>query len=71
MEQPHSDWPVLHFAQSNPSGDGQENIPALLRRVADSLEQLGPIEVLDMCFHALLSSGTEDPTLVVYYVKRD
>lgn len=58
-------------AQSNPSGDGQENIPALLRRVVESLENLGSVEVLDMCFHTTLGSGADDPTLVVYYVRRD
>ena len=41
-------WTIRHFSQSNPRGAGEGNVPALLRRVADTLEGLGPAEVMDL-----------------------
>ena len=40
-------FPCRHTSIANPAGDGQEDLPALLRRSADLLEQLGDAEVLD------------------------
>lgn len=40
---PH--WTVHHFSQANPAGPGCDSVPALLRRLADSIETLGPVEV--------------------------
>jgi hypothetical protein len=36
-------WTIKHFSQSNPAGTGQDDVPALLRRVADSIESLGTV----------------------------
>ncbi len=49
-------WTIRHFSQANPEGPGQDDVAALLRRVADSIEQLGPIEVQDL----ILSSELGD-----------
>ncbi|MFI6106683.1 hypothetical protein [Streptomyces sp. NPDC051310] len=45
-------WTVRHFSQANPEGPGCDSAPALLRRLADSIEALGPVEVQDMVFDA-------------------
>jgi hypothetical protein len=44
-------WTVEHFSQANPAGEGQGDVPALLRRVADSIDALGEIEVQDLVLH--------------------
>lgn len=49
-------WTCHHFSQANPKGPGQSDVPALLRRVADSIEELGAIEVQDL---TLSSDATE------------
>lgn len=41
-------WTIRHFAQANPAGPGCDDVPALLRRLADSIEALGPAEVQDV-----------------------
>jgi hypothetical protein len=40
-----------HFSQANPAGPGQDDIPSLLRRVAESVEAIGPVEVQDLILH--------------------
>jgi hypothetical protein len=64
------DWTCLHFAQSNPSGPGQGDVPALLRRVASSIEVLGSIEVLDIVFSSQATTGEDDLNVTVYYVRQ-
>ncbi|MEW2130191.1 hypothetical protein [Streptomyces sp. NPDC005435] len=55
---------VRHFSQSNPAGPGCDSMPALLRRLADSIEEFGPVEVQDvvlsweMTEHGPWRSGT-------------
>jgi len=60
-------WTVLHFSQSNPSGEGQGDVAALLRRVADSIERYGDITVEDITFHYELTDGEDDLRITVYY----
>jgi hypothetical protein len=60
-------WTVEHFSQANPKGTGQGDVPALLRRVADSLDALGGVGVQDLVFHAeVLEDGSEWPSVTVY-----
>jgi hypothetical protein len=62
-------WTVLHFSQSNPSGEGQGDVAALLRRVADSIDGFGDITVQDITFHAEpTGDGEDDLSMTVYYV---
>ncbi|MEH0972369.1 hypothetical protein AB0J85_02745 [Micromonospora echinofusca] len=44
-------WTIRHFSQANPVGPGQDSVPALLRRIADSIEQRSGIEVQDVVLH--------------------
>jgi hypothetical protein len=60
-------WTVRHFSQANPAGPGQDDVPGLLRRVADSIEGLGAVEVQDITY-----SGEDDrPTMTVYFHEQD
>jgi hypothetical protein len=36
-------WTTFHFSQSNPNGVGEGDVAALLRRVADSIDDLGDV----------------------------
>jgi hypothetical protein len=57
----------MNFSQSDPSGDGQGDVPALLRRVAGSIEDLGEVNVQDIVFHSEVTAGEDDLTMTVYY----
>jgi hypothetical protein len=60
-------WSMFHFSQSNPAGTGQGDVAALLRRVADSIEALGDVDVHDVVFHSEVTDGEDDLTMTVYY----
>ena len=60
-------WTIRHFSQANPKGLGQNDVPALLRRVADSIEELGPIRVHDIVLHEEITEGGPWPSLTVYF----
>jgi hypothetical protein len=62
-----SEWLVSHFSQSNPNGPGQGDVPALLRRVADTIESEGDIDVQDIVFHSEVTEGEDDLTVTVYF----
>ena len=64
--------PIYHFGQANPKGSGQEgDVPALLRRVADTLEGMPGAEVLDLVLHDDIAGGESWYSLVVYYSMPD
>jgi hypothetical protein len=60
-------WTINHFTQSNPNGTGQGDVAALLRRVADSLDALGDVQVQDLTFHSEVTDGEDDLHVTVYY----
>ena len=60
-------WTTFHFSQSNPLGEGQGSVPALLRRVADSIDRLGDVDVHDLVFHSVVGADEDDLTITVYY----
>ena len=64
---------VRSFAQANPVGPGQDDVPALLRRVADTIEELGDLEVMDLVLHVEVDGGDHAyrPSLSVYYAPDD
>src|SRR3954467_10672134 len=67
VEKP-AEYTMLHFSQMNPEGPDQGDVPALLRRVADSIAALGTAEVQDIVFHTSLDDEAEwRPSLTVYY----
>lgn len=61
-------YTMHHFAaQSNPEGTGQGDVPALLRRVADSIEGLGNVQVHDLIMHSEITADGDWPNLTVYF----
>jgi len=60
-------WTIFHFSQSNPKGLGQGDVAALLRRVAESVDELGDVQVQDVTFHTEPTEGEDDLTMTVYY----
>ncbi|WP_396452887.1 hypothetical protein [Actinomadura sp.] len=60
-------WPIRHFSQANPKGEGQGDVPALLRRVADSIEKLGPVQVQDLILHEEVTADGPWVSLTVYF----
>lgn len=69
---PDPRWSARHFSLANPRGPGQADVPALLRRVADSIERLGRIDVQDITFHPEMDDGgVAWPTVTVYYQNGD
>lgn len=61
-----------HFSQANPlDAADRESIPALLRRVADTIEDYGDIEVNDIVLrNELTQDGDRWPSMTVYYDER-
>jgi hypothetical protein len=43
-------WSCHHFSLANPLNDGASDLPCLLRRVADTIEERGilPMDILDL-----------------------
>ena len=67
MSEQSRTWTAEHFSQANPKGPGQENVPALLRRVADTLERLGEVEIQDLILHSeITGDGSDWPSITVY-----
>lgn len=67
-------WSSLVFSQANPAGSGQGNVPALLRRVADTIDELGAVIVEDITFRSEPTANERDISMTVYYhdeVKED
>jgi hypothetical protein len=67
MNDPRDKWTTFHFAQSNPHGKGQGDVPSLLRRVADSIEALGDVMVEDITFSSEPTGDERDVSMTVYY----
>ena len=60
-------WTAEHFSQANPAGPGQGDIPSLLRRVAESVEAIGPVEVQDLILHTEVTESGPRYSLTVYF----
>lgn len=60
-------FPARHFSQANPLGPGQDDVPALLRRVADSIEGLGRVWVQDLVLHNETTADGNWYSITVYF----
>jgi hypothetical protein len=69
-ERPES-WTIRHFSQANPLGPGRDDVPALLRRVADSIEALGSVTVQDITFGTEVTEDGLWHELTVYFQERE
>jgi hypothetical protein len=55
-------WSMFHFSEA-----GRGDVPELLRRVADSIQALGEIQVEDIAFSTQQTDGADDIAMTVYY----
>jgi hypothetical protein len=62
-----SGWSAQHFSQANPAGPGQNDVAALLRRVADTIAELGEVEILDLVMHVEVTEDGNWPSITAYY----
>jgi hypothetical protein len=62
-----TDWTINHFSQSNPDGEGQGDVAALLRRVAQTIDDLGDVSIEDVTFTSSVTGGEDDLAMTVYY----
>lgn len=67
MDDPRDIASMLCFSQSNPDGLGQGNVAALLRRVADSIDSLGDVDIHDITFSSTPTAEEYDLQMTVYY----
>ncbi|HEY2706097.1 MAG TPA: adenylate kinase [Candidatus Dormibacteraeota bacterium] len=58
---------VHHVSQSNPRGPSQRDVPALLRRMADTIEKLRPAKVHDVTFGTETTEDGPWHHLTVYF----
>lgn len=58
---------MFHFSQANPRGDGQDDVAALLRSVADTVDELGEVTVADLVLHSEMTAEGPWPSITVYY----
>jgi hypothetical protein len=63
-------WTTHHFSQANPAGAGQADLPMLLRRVAQTIEELGPVGVHDLVLHNQITPDGDWYSITVYFDKR-
>jgi len=60
-------WTIEHFSLANPRGQGQDDLPLLLRRVADLVEESGVSEVQDLILHSEANEFGDWPSITVYF----
>ena len=62
---------IRNFSQANPKGAGQGDVPALLRRVANSIDELGKVRVQDITFGTEITEDGSWHRLTVYFHYQD
>jgi hypothetical protein len=66
MDKPAS-WTAKHFSLANPLGQGQGDVPLLLRRVAEAIEAFGAAVILDLVLHTEVNEFGDWPSITVYF----
>ena len=64
-------WTIQHFSPSN--GEGPErvrHVPPLLRRVADTIEGMGDVDIQDITFGTEITADGPEHYLTVYFDAR-
>jgi hypothetical protein len=62
------DWTIRHFSQAIPVGEDRSDVAALLRRVADTLDDYDETpEVQDLVLHTDVEDGGLAHSLTVYF----
>ena len=60
-------WTIRHFTQVNPMGPGQDNVSALLRRIADTIDTFEGIEVQDLVMDSEITEDGPGRSLTIYF----
>ncbi len=60
-------WTIEHFSLASPKGQGQGNVPLLLRRVADVIEEFGTGQIQDLVLHTEVNEFGDWPSITVYF----
>ena len=66
MTEPAS-WTAEHFSLANPLGQGQGDVPLLLRRVAETIEAFGNAKIQDLVLHTEVNEFGDWPSVTVYF----
>lgn len=61
-------WTIRHFSLSNPAGPGRGSVPTFLRRLSETIEKYGDIEVQDIVFRRALEDEGWYPEATVYFM---
>jgi hypothetical protein len=66
-------YPCTHFSLANPIDDGANDLPRLLRRLADKIEELPikPIDILDLTVSNEMTGEGPWWSVTLYYVLDD
>lgn len=62
-------WTCRHIKVSNPAGPGSQDVPRLLRAVADMIERIGDVQVLDLVLQEDRSKRGPWTAMNIYYQK--
>lgn len=62
-----SEYSCQHFSINNPMGEGQDDVPRLLRRVAETIEDLGQIEPRHLIMDIEVTEDGFLPVITFYY----
>lgn len=62
-------WSSNHFSLGNPKEDGADDLPRLLRRIADEIERrgIGPMQVLDLTVSQEMTEGGPWWSVTLYW----
>jgi len=66
MDEPAS-WTAEYFSLANPLGQGQGDVPLLLRRVAETIEAFGDVKILDLLMETDVNEFGNWPAITVYF----
>ncbi len=66
-----TEYKLLHFSRANPAGPDQADVSTLLRTVASTIEELGPVTVADLILHNEVTAEGNWPSITVCYSKRN
>ena len=62
-------WSCQHFSLANPIDDGASDLPKLLRRVADAIEErsIDPEDILDLTLRAEMTGDGPYWSMTLYW----
>jgi len=73
MSESWPSWPSHHFSLGNPRDDGADDLPKLLRRIADAIEdlKLDPMNILDLTISQVINENGPWWSASLYWSSED